>query len=128
MAALHNYHSCELKSTRIMRELRFNPINPVSVEILSIQSALLGSWLFFFNFLFCVVIQVTIIYKNDLAKFVYEGVNYLYNYLAKKNYEHDNYLYDDFVYERDNYLRDDLAIFSYERDNYPCDDLAHFFL
>ncbi len=95
MAALHNYRSCELKSTSMMRELRFNPINPVFAEILSIESALLGSCLFFFIFLFCVVIQGTIIYKNDLAKFVYEGVNYLYNDLAKKNYEHDNYLYDD---------------------------------
>lgn len=53
---------------------------------------------------------MTIIYNNDLAKFVYEGVNYLYDYLAKKNYEHDNYLYDDlakFFYECDNCLYDD---------------------
>jgi hypothetical protein len=42
MAALHN-NSCELKSTSMMkREWRFNPINPVSAEILSIQSAFAG--------------------------------------------------------------------------------------
>jgi hypothetical protein len=115
MAALHN-SSCELKSTSMARESRLNPINPVSAEILSIQSALQGSRLFFFIFLFCVVIEVTIIYNNDLAKFVYEGVNYLYHDLANFFYQHGNYLYDGlvkFVYERNNYICDGLAKFVY---------------
>jgi len=49
MAALHN-SSCELKSTSMMRESQFNPINPECAEILSIQSALQGSRLFFLYF------------------------------------------------------------------------------
>jgi hypothetical protein len=69
------------------------------------------------------------IYNNDLAKFVYEGVNYLYDDLAKKIYEHYNYLYHDlanFFYGRDNYLYDGSVKFVYECDDYLCYDLAKF--